>query len=373
MATAVVDVSADYISSPHNFTKYLGETLVNDNGYSGILEFTAGDSSIPQINDTDTPSAGNISWMGTLEVAGVGSGTVALFISTSSTDVALLGLTAANGVSIYFAGSYDSISMSSYDMTVNGAKGESLDLSGTTIYTYEGSSSGWQVQPATIFGTSTGNDTFTGSAGTNVLYEGSGNSSFYQSAGNDGIDCSGGNSVYYAKDVATDYEGGWSDSSGNTYLNNGNTWVFTENGKTIELINVPTVSFDGVTYTDAVNNPTPTSSSTSSASTQFSVKTTETVATTSQTTTTAAASHVSTVDLSDLVGHASLHRSVLSDFSPLAGVQGAVSGAASTASTLTMTPALASYASLLTGSLHTAPAITAVEHHSGFPALIHSS
>ena len=76
---------------------------------------------------------------------------------------------------------------------------------------------------------------------------GNGNSTFHQSAGSDLIDCTGGNSVYYAKGAASSYQGGWENTStGQTYLKSGEDWLFTENGKTIELVNVPSVYFDGV-------------------------------------------------------------------------------------------------------------------------------
>ena len=123
--------------------------------------------------------------MGTLELGSVGSASVSILISTNSTDIGLFNYTSSNcAQNIFFYGTNDSLSMSSYDYT-QGAKGESLDLSGSNIYTWDTSSGSgqWDFQPVTIFGTQSGNDTFTGSSGTSILYEGTATAPFIKVQG----------------------------------------------------------------------------------------------------------------------------------------------------------------------------------------------
>ena len=351
MTKNIIEEPSDFSNTPLVLSNYLGDTLVDANGYSGIIEISAS-SSVPHIDDTETPDAGLISWMGSLEVGNVGSASVSILIATDSTDLGLFNFSPSNGVqNIFLYGNYDSLSMSSYDLTTNNASGESLDLSGANVYTYDQSSSSWQNKPITIFGTNTGNDHFLGSSGINVLYEGSGNSTFQQSAGSDLIQCSGGNSVYYAKDAIGSYVGAWQDSStGQRYYNQGEHWIFQENGQTIELVNVPKVYFNGVEYDSAVNNQSPSAAN-------------------NATSTLNASTAGNVVHMSDVLNQGSLHQAMLNDF----GHQGfhhassatSASGAPENAVASSVSTDLAGYSGLLMTDTQQATGTASVSGHHG--------
>ncbi|MFT8720328.1 hypothetical protein [Acetobacter sp.] len=232
-ATTTYVETSDFPTTPRPLTGNIGETMDNADGFSGNIIATA-DSSTYEAADYDT--GGLRYYMGTLWLGGItnpSNQTVNLIITTNDTDIALFECTPSAGsapTNIIFDGSNDSISMAP-EVILSGASGEVMDLSKTGIYQYTGSSTApLENAYVIIHGTGTGNDTFTGSASTNVLYEGTGNSNFYQSAGNDLISCSGGSSIYHANDVWANYEGGYQDQSGNNFLNNGEDWLFRDHG-----------------------------------------------------------------------------------------------------------------------------------------------
>ncbi|GBQ83324.1 hypothetical protein AA13595_1150 [Gluconacetobacter johannae DSM 13595] len=199
--------------------------------------------------------------MGSLWLGGItapsSTQNVEIKITTDNTDVGLFEYSPGAGSAanyILFQGNNDSISMSDA-----ASGGETMDLSGTTFAQWNGSTWITSGVKVIIHGTG-GNDTFTGSSQNNYLYEGAGNSVFNQSAGNDIISTqatNGGSNIYYAKDALADYEGGYVDSNGNSYMNDGDDWLLqdTANGKIIELTDVASVGIGGTTYSASVENP----------------------------------------------------------------------------------------------------------------------
>lgn len=239
-------------------TTSLDMTMVNANGYSGNIVLTP-DSTTYSSYDVDTESERY--YMGTLWLGGItnpsGTQDVNIIVDGSNTDVGFFECIPTSGSAptvVAFEGTNDSISM--YPGSVTQAVGDTMDLSHTYFCQLDATTGATSALAKLVVHGSGGNDTFTGAALNNFLYEGSGNCTFHQSAGNDVITCNGGNSTYYANDSWTNYQGGYQDQNGTSYLNNGEDWELkdTVTGQMVFLTNVSTVVLDGVTYSSTAEN-----------------------------------------------------------------------------------------------------------------------
>ncbi|AQS85918.1 hypothetical protein A0U92_15380 [Acetobacter aceti] len=199
--------------------------------------------------------------MGTLWLGGINNPSttqhVTLEIDGSDTDVGIFECVPSSGgapTEIDFKGTNDSVSMYPGEALGNG--GDTMDLSHTVFKQVDPTSGASAALQKLVIHGSGGNDTFTGAALNNFLYEGIGNCTFHQSAGNDVITCNGGNSTYYANNVWSAYAGGYLDQNGTSYLNNGEDWALYDqtDGQMVFLTNVLTVVLNGVTYLSSVEN-----------------------------------------------------------------------------------------------------------------------
>ncbi|ACI51222.1 Hemolysin-type calcium-binding region [Gluconacetobacter diazotrophicus PA1 5] len=332
MVTAVYNETSDFSTSDTDIqlTGDIGLTQVDANGYNGLITLT---------ENQYTPGSGDVDlggyryWMGSLWLGGITTPSstqeVAIYITTDYTDVGLFEYSPGAGSAanvIYFGGVSDSLSMSDY-----ASAGQTMDLSGTTFEQWNSSTGVWDNENVhvNIHG-SDGNDIFTGSNQINYLYEGTGNDIFYQSAGDDIITTEGGNDIYYASDALSDYEGGYEDTNGNSYMNDGSNWLLqdTANGKFIELTDVSSVNIGGVTYSSSVENSAP--------------------AWTNDDTTSSAASTDASSALASIANGAGLHASMLADSAVIA-----LNNASGSTSAATTSPGPSSDLSYSGGSLAT--------------------